>query len=271
MVKGENWEDGFATGLLHSLCIFPILSYGSTAPLAMLPSSDNDFSGNRHFEERPVGRERLRGVESDSEDNFLKELLIAESLLARRWSKDGREMEKGMLQLAYPILVGRQRSPEEPGYPGMCSFFEVQGGGGKYPDHPSPPTNLAVATFLQEKACQPQEAVDRAVSRSVEEIMIGMTSIQGCQLWNHSSDLKGVDLSREQKALIGKGFTGPQALEAVRQEGVSRSAGFDEKQLQMLKAQVVCLQVLQIHRTLLWSLEVLIKLIGNVLFRFYHS
>ena len=36
LVTGENWEDGHASGLLKSLCAFPLLSFGSTAPLATL-------------------------------------------------------------------------------------------------------------------------------------------------------------------------------------------------------------------------------------------
>ncbi len=86
LVKGENWEEGFATGLLNSLCAFPVLSYGSTAPLASLPSEEPDRTSavRKGWEECPVGRKRLLGNEADAEDNVLKELLIITKLLERK-------------------------------------------------------------------------------------------------------------------------------------------------------------------------------------------
>ena len=36
LVNGDNWEECFSIGLLNSLSIFPLLSYGSTAPLAQI-------------------------------------------------------------------------------------------------------------------------------------------------------------------------------------------------------------------------------------------
>ena len=79
LVKGEDWGEGFATGLLNSLCLFPIFSYGSTAPLAALPAEEEILKSMIAigWEEKPVGRKRLRGLDSDEEDNFLKELIIA--------------------------------------------------------------------------------------------------------------------------------------------------------------------------------------------------
>ena len=82
--QGEDWEEGFANGLLNSLCFFPLLSYGSTAPLADL-SPDCAAAG---WDERPAGRRRLRGSEDDAEDNVLKEFLIASALLERRVAAD---------------------------------------------------------------------------------------------------------------------------------------------------------------------------------------
>ena len=78
LVKGEDWEDGFAKGLLNSLCVLPVLSYGSTAPLAHIPPSNLGAAIAQGWEERPVGRQRLEGLDSDPEDNVLKEFLIAE-------------------------------------------------------------------------------------------------------------------------------------------------------------------------------------------------
>jgi hypothetical protein len=40
LARGEDWEDGFVTGLLNSLCFLPLLSYCSTAPLAAIPPEE---------------------------------------------------------------------------------------------------------------------------------------------------------------------------------------------------------------------------------------
>jgi hypothetical protein len=73
------------SGLLSSLCVFPLLSYGSTAPLADLPTdpSSREAAIARGWEEAPVGRQRLNGSDSDPEDNVLKEWLVAQALLER--------------------------------------------------------------------------------------------------------------------------------------------------------------------------------------------
>ena len=44
-------------------------------------------------------------------------------------------------QLAYPILLGRPHPEGHPAYPGMGSFFPIQGGGGRYPEKASGPSN----------------------------------------------------------------------------------------------------------------------------------
>ena len=80
LVKGEDWEAGFSTGLLNSLCFFPLLSYGSTAPLAALPEDQYATRVAEGWGERPLGRLRLQGRESDWEDNVLKEFLIAQAI-----------------------------------------------------------------------------------------------------------------------------------------------------------------------------------------------
>ena len=79
--QGEDWEEGFASGLLNSLCFFPLLSYGATAPLAAIPQSGMQQAVDAGWEVRPVGRARLCGNDSDPEDNVLKEFLIAATLL----------------------------------------------------------------------------------------------------------------------------------------------------------------------------------------------
>jgi hypothetical protein len=65
---GEECDQGLDAGLLHSLCFFPLLSYGSTAPLASLQNvKDGDAT--------PLGLQRLQGEEEDNEDSVLKVLL----------------------------------------------------------------------------------------------------------------------------------------------------------------------------------------------------
>jgi hypothetical protein len=116
LVKGEDWEEGFATGLLNSLCFFPLLSYGATAPMAQLPAGTRDEKVLAGWEERPCGRARLEGAETDAEDNVLKEFLIARVLSERSRLRGvaGVDGEQGKLQITYPILVGRQQPEGHP-------------------------------------------------------------------------------------------------------------------------------------------------------------
>ena len=222
LVEGEDWEEGFASGLLNSLCFFPLLSYGSTAPLASLPEDKKRKALEDGWELKPVGRNRLEGTEADAEDNVLKELLIAGILLERRYlareseTKDGagdsevkseeklpgdstdgkaantileltaQAEELGLLQLAYPILIGRQEPKGHRDYPRMGSFFSVQGGGGVYPNRPSPATARSVGRFLIEKGGLPEDVMEQAEALSVDEVVKMMTQLQGCQLWNHA-------------------------------------------------------------------------------------
>ena len=44
--KGEDCEEGFATGLLNSLVALPLLSAGSIGPLARLPCRADDTPDN---------------------------------------------------------------------------------------------------------------------------------------------------------------------------------------------------------------------------------
>mmetsp|Transcript_36696 Transcript_36696/g.96836 ORF Transcript_36696/g.96836 Transcript_36696/m.96836 type:complete len:562 (+) Transcript_36696:5975-7660(+) len=131
LVKGEDWEEGFASGLMHSLCFFPLLSYGSTAPLAAISPDAREKVLAAGWEERPAGRARLQGTKQDLEDNLLKEFMIAAALLEwRLMNAGGNHMvdgdEEASLELAFPILVGRPHPAGYPGYPGMGEFFAVQ-------------------------------------------------------------------------------------------------------------------------------------------------
>ena len=243
LVKGEEWEDGFAGGLLRSLCVLPLLSYGSTAPLAQISGSRLVKVTSDGWEERPLGRIRLRGLDSDPEDNVLKEFMISLALMERRNAPDKLESEQGILQAIYPILIGRQDPKGHPNYPKMGNFFNVQAGGGTYSEKQSPPTSKSVSKFLSEKACLPRDAVERMSLKSINAIMKGLTSVQGCQLWEHPADLPEAKLTKGQMDLVGKGYTGPPVdLDGVKltldQKEHCTKGGFDELQLQHLKAQV---------------------------------
>ena len=244
LVKGEDWEEGFATGLLNSLCFFPLLSYGSTAPLAALPDNANQRASKiaEGWEENPVGRRRLEGKDTDPEDNVLKEFLLASALLERTLSNDKRDDEKGLLQVIYPILVGIQQPIEHPDYPLMGNYFHIQGGGGRFPKAQSNSTNKAVAKFLREKASMPEDVIQDVEQLTVDAVIAGLTRLQGCQLWNHPRDLAEMNLTDEQKTLIGKGCTGPpvnlDGKLSKRALGLSSASTFDERQLRMLKAEI---------------------------------
>jgi len=126
LVKGQDWEEGFSVGLLNSVVYLPLLSFGFTAPLASLPDPKYHNTAETNWYTRPMSRERLCGLESDMEDNVLKEVLIASALLERSNAGEKISGEKGIMQLAYPILIGRQYQVGEAGYPGMGNFFQVQ-------------------------------------------------------------------------------------------------------------------------------------------------
>ena len=63
----------------------------------------------------------------------------------------------------------------------MFAARQVQGGAGKFPAGPSPPTNRAVAAFLRDRAELPPEAVRVVEGRGVEEVVQRMTKLQVCK------------------------------------------------------------------------------------------
>mmetsp|Transcript_36391 Transcript_36391/g.95685 ORF Transcript_36391/g.95685 Transcript_36391/m.95685 type:complete len:493 (+) Transcript_36391:3-1481(+) len=261
LVKGEDWEEGFASGLLHSLCFFPLLSYGATAPLADIPADRKDKAIASGWEERPAGRARLRGETGDAEDNLLKEFTIAVSLLEKRqdaeqndvstqrgvsnYNHDAKDVDEAELEVAYPILVGRPFPFGHSRYPGMGEFFPVQAGGGRYPDTPSPASATAAADFLRRRAGFDRDASEGAKHRTVAATMKSLTALQGCKLWDIPTDARAVELSKEQKDLIGRGYAGPPVdiedpvLSVLSPEQRQRcQGGLDEEQLKMIKAMV---------------------------------
>ena len=191
------------------------------------------------WEERPFGRSRLAGTVDDPEDNLLKELLIAAALLDLKRQHLANEASPGirnagdswvsghssrancleeagvgsggrsLLELGFPIMVGRMHPCGHPEYPGMGSFFEVQGGGGTYPTLPSPASGRAAAAFLREHAGFSKAAAERAARRSVESAVRAVTRLQGCELWRCADGLAEAELSAEERELVGKGYAGP--------------------------------------------------------------
>ena len=91
LIKGEDdLEESLSAGLVNSLCIIPILSYGATAPLAVPPPKESGWDA----EPIPGCDWRLEGTESDPEDAVLKELLITQAL------KEASSINKVVLQVA---------------------------------------------------------------------------------------------------------------------------------------------------------------------------
>jgi hypothetical protein len=84
VVKGEEWDQGLAAGLKHSHVIFPLLSYGATAPMAFLPKDDQSVLALWKDEE-PLGLRRLEGVEADREDCVLKVVHPPSLLILGDW------------------------------------------------------------------------------------------------------------------------------------------------------------------------------------------
>ena len=60
----------------------------------------------------------------------------------------------------------------------MGSFFHLQGGGGKYPQSPSLPTNRVAAGFLGEKAGFSTQAQAEVLGSTVAGTMQSITAIQ---------------------------------------------------------------------------------------------
>ena len=70
-LNGEDCLEGLATGLLHSLVVFPLLSFGAIAPMASSPKDDQSVAA-LWMDKEPSGLRRHEGVETDAEDGVLK-------------------------------------------------------------------------------------------------------------------------------------------------------------------------------------------------------
>jgi hypothetical protein len=207
----SGWDEDMTRGLLYSILYCPILSYGATAPMAQLAEGERAQLIAMGWEAAPLGLERLSGAEKDRKDALLKEMLIANALLERS-SKSGDLLgeERGQLRAALSIFAGRQQPLGHPEYPHMGSYFDVQGGGGIFSTLPSPSNSQAAARFLLDRAGLPVEAVKQVedTDRSVASVMAGLSQMQGCRLWN-TGNLTEAALTKEQSALVGKGYAGP--------------------------------------------------------------
>mmetsp|Transcript_36647 Transcript_36647/g.96603 ORF Transcript_36647/g.96603 Transcript_36647/m.96603 type:complete len:835 (+) Transcript_36647:2364-4868(+) len=169
LVKGEDWEQGFALGLLNSLVAVPLVSKGLLEPLV-----------------------ELHGTEDDRQDNLLKELVIMQMLM-----ESVGEGHSSTLRSVFPILVGAPHPEGHPSYPYTGNLF-VQGSPAivKHLSRlPSPPTASAVADFLERRGLPgAAEARSRGVSQIVQELF----SVQAAQLWNHGTDLPVEDMAGEE-------------------------------------------------------------------------
>ena len=88
------------------------------------------------------------------------------------------------MQVAFPVLVGRQHPEGHPSYPQMGSFFDIQGGGGHFPDRPSPPTSRAATEFL-ERAGMPEALLEVTRLQSVAATVRSLTALQVIPLVQH--------------------------------------------------------------------------------------
>jgi hypothetical protein len=76
-VLGEDCGQSLELGLLHSYCFLPVMSYGSTAPLASFRvAGSGSQSEQQYWPATPLGLERLQGVEEDNEDDVLEVVLL---------------------------------------------------------------------------------------------------------------------------------------------------------------------------------------------------
>jgi hypothetical protein len=91
----------------------------------------------------------------------------------------------------------------------MGNFFDVQGGGGRFSELPSPSNSRAAARFLRDSAGLAVEAVKQVEEHSVAYAVTSLTKLQGCCLWDHEDNLAEAELTTEQLALVGKGYMGP--------------------------------------------------------------
>ena len=157
LVKGEDWEEGFSTGLLNSLVALPLLSSGVIDPMT-----------------------RLKGSIDDPLDNVAKELLIMQTIL----NSDDDSLNS--LEAIFPILIGKPCAPGDVHYPCTGNFFaDGSNHGMKHlANTASPNTASSVAKFLKKRRI----AVDGDIlSAPISTVVKDLFALQGAQLWNHGN------------------------------------------------------------------------------------
>ncbi len=157
LVKGEDWEDGFSSGLLNSLVALPLLSAGVIDPMV-----------------------QLKGHEDDPQDNVAKELLIMQAIQ----NTDDDSVRK--LEAIYPILIGKPCAPSDPHYPCSGNFFSDGSNNNmrRLAHTPSPGIKKAVSKFLQRIRISVE---DEILNSSVSTMVKDLFALQGAQLWNHGT------------------------------------------------------------------------------------
>uniref|UniRef100_A0A7S0MMX6 NEK6-subfamily protein kinase n=1 Tax=Cryptomonas curvata TaxID=233186 RepID=A0A7S0MMX6_9CRYP len=155
LVNGEDWEEGFSTGLLNSLVALPLLSAGVIEPLT-----------------------HLAGSVDDAQDNVGKELIIMQALLTTT------NQLAGKLEAIFPIIVGKPCGNTDPKYPCSGNFFTDGSNSGirKLAKVCSPPTMDIVVKFLHKNKIAVNES---ALTISVSSCVTDLLALQGAQLWNH--------------------------------------------------------------------------------------
>jgi hypothetical protein len=107
--RGEEWYQGLEAGLLRSLCFLPLLSYGSTAPLAPL-CDDGSPPTRESWPATPFGLQRLQGTEEDYEDGVLQ--VVREHHTSMLLMRSVRHI---VLQVAYLHHTSQDTVPPAPG------------------------------------------------------------------------------------------------------------------------------------------------------------
>ena len=100
---GKSNAVDFENAIVHALCFLPLVSNGTTVPLAALREDSLPSDVDHGWEKEPFGRLRLQGKECDAEDKVLSEFLVAAALLQE---EEHGKQRRNSLQVAYPIFLG---------------------------------------------------------------------------------------------------------------------------------------------------------------------
>jgi serine/threonine protein kinase len=183
MVHSDDWIDGLETGLLDSLCFFPLSAH--------LLCGDNSLF-RRHLQDEDSDSENIL---LNSENILLSEMLIANALFKR--NKEGADKsdvkrgtgEKGVLRCIYPIGPILVQQPSE-GHP-VPSNFDIYSA--------PPPTHRYVIKFLQENASIPSSFVTDPKNLSILSAVEEVRKQNKWEMSNSTTDVGEESLTAEQK------------------------------------------------------------------------